>query len=106
MLALQTPRRVEAERRAEPRFPLFLAATARQGSGTTRIQLRNLSRSGALAEALRPPAEGSSVTLARDDLLVQARVAWVEGMRFGLAFDEPIRATDLLVQLSRSRAGS
>ncbi|HEX8640579.1 MAG TPA: PilZ domain-containing protein [Allosphingosinicella sp.] len=91
------------ERRSEPRFPVFLAATARNGTAAARVQLRNLSRSGALAEAPRPPAQASRVVLARDGLLVAAEVVWVSGMRFGLAFDQPIRATDLLLQLSQNR---
>lgn len=94
---------MQHERRAESRFPLFLPATIRTGAAASRVQLRNLSCSGAQAESLRPPAAGSSVTLTRDDLIVEARVAWVCGMRFGLSFADRIRATDLLVQLSRGR---
>ena len=93
------------ERRGEPRFPMFLAATARNGPAASRVQLRNLSRSGALAEALRPPLEGDLVTLAREELLVEADVVWVRGIRFGLRFRKPLRATDLLVQLSFHRQG-
>jgi PilZ domain-containing protein len=91
------------DRRAESRFPLFLPATVRSGPASSRVQLRNLSCSGAQAESLRPPPEGASVTLTRDELIVEARVAWVSGIRFGLSFDQPIRATDLLIQLSRAR---
>ena len=94
-----------AERRTEPRFALFLAAMAHNGPTASRVQLRNLSRSGALAEALRPPREGSTVTLARGELLVEADVIWVRGIRFGLRFRQPLRATELLVQLSLSREG-
>ena len=94
---------VQQERRAEARFPLFLPASIRSGAGTSRVQLRNLSCSGAQAESLRPPPTGSSVTLTRDQLIIEARVAWVTGMRFGLSFADPIRTTDLLVQLSRGR---
>jgi len=103
MLATATPSMRSQERRGEPRFPLFLAATARSGTASARIQLRNLSRSGALAEALRPPSLGSRVVLAREGLLTAAQVVWVSGMRFGLAFEQPIRATDLPLQLSQSR---
>lgn len=94
---------MQQERRAESRFPLFLPATIRTGAGAARVQLRNLSCSGAQAESLRPPGQGSRVTLTRDELIVEARVAWVSGIRFGLSFAQPIRATDLLVQLSRGR---
>ena len=94
---------MSSERRAESRFPLFLPASVRSGAATSRVQLRNLSCSGAQAESLRPPPTGSPVTLTRDGLIVAARVAWVSGMRFGLSFGEPIHATDLLVQLSCGR---
>ena len=94
-----------SERRAEPRFPLFLAAMTHSGPTASRVQLRNLSRSGALGEALRPPQEGGRVMLARGELLVEADVMWVRGIRFGLRFREPLRATELLVQLSLSREG-
>ena len=94
---------MQQERRAESRFPLFLPATVRAGAGASRVQLRNLSCSGAQAESLRPPPQGSNVTLTRDQLIVEARVAWVSGMRFGLSFADPIGANDLLVQLGRGR---
>ena len=93
-----------SERRAEPRFPLFLPASARCGAGAARVHLRNLSRSGALAEALRPPpARGSAVTLSRDGLLAQAEVMWTQGPRFGLRFDEPLDPDALLAQLRGGR---
>jgi hypothetical protein len=31
------------------------------------------------------------------------RIAWVAGQPLGVQFDEPIRATELLVQMSHSR---
>ena len=45
------------------------------------------------------------MTLARGELLVEADVIWVRGIRFGLRFRQPLRATELLVQLSLSREG-
>lgn len=84
---------------------MYLAASLRIGGDSRRVQLRNLSRSGALAEALRPPPAGNPVTLAANGLLAEAQVEWVRGSRFGLSFRQPLRATDLLVQLSRSRHG-
>ena len=103
MLLATRPVEVTEERRTEPRFHLFLPATIRSGAAANRIQLRDLSCSGAQAEALRPPPAGSAVTLVRDELVVEAKVAWNRGMRFGLTFGAPIRPTELLVQLSRAR---
>ena len=67
------------------------------------IRLIDLSRNGALAETARPPPAGTWVRLAGERLEVAARIAWVRGGRFGLAFDAPIRATELFYQLGRSR---
>lgn len=94
---------IHPERRAERRFALFLPASLRTGAASTRVHLRNLSRSGALAEAPRPPAAGSRVTLSRAGLLLDADVMWSQGLRFGLRFATPIEAPDLLAELSRGR---
>jgi hypothetical protein len=94
--------------RREPRFAVDLAGMLQDGEGPDlAVRLRDLSRGGALAEAARTPPRLGKVTLARGALTVEARVAWVGRGRFGLAFEAPIRATDLFVQLSLSRgAGS
>ena len=93
-----------SERRRVPRFPLFLPASVRSGSGAGRVHLRNLSCSGALAEGLRPgPPPGSPVTVSHDDLLLEAEVVWSQGRRFGLHFREPLATEALLARLGRGR---
>ena len=91
--------------RRERRFAVDLAATLRgEALADTPIRLRDLSRGGALGECSCPPPASSKVTLLRGTLAIEARVAWSGRGRFGLEFAQPIRATELLVQLSLSRS--
>jgi hypothetical protein len=90
--------------RREQRFAVDLAAMLRGEAEELPVRLRDLSRGGALGTCLRPPPAFSKVTLLRGALVIEARVAWAGGGRFGLEFVRPIRATELLVQLSLSRA--
>ena len=89
--------------RRERRFAVELDAVLRRETGVLPVRLHNLSRGGALATCLFPPPAQSPVTLVRGDFSVEARVAWTGRGRFGLEFARPIRATDLLIQLSASR---
>jgi hypothetical protein len=90
--------------RREQRFAVDLAAVLRGGAADVPVRLRNLSRGGALATCLCPPPALSTVTLLRGALAIEARVAWAGRDCFGLEFARPIRATDLLIQLSLNRA--
>ena len=90
--------------RRERRFAVDLAAVVRGATADVPVRLRDLSRSGALGTCPCPPPVLSIVTLVRGALIVEARVAWSGRGRFGLHFAHPIRATDLLLQLSLSRA--
>ena len=90
--------------RRERRFVVDLAAVLRGEAAEVPVRLLDLSRGGALGACPRPPATSSIVTLVRGALAIEARVVWAARDRFGLEFASPIRATDLLVQLSQSRA--
>lgn len=92
--------------RREQRFAVGLAASLRTEARTASLRLLDLSRGGALAETSHPPAPGTRATLSRERLAVTARVVWVRGARFGLAFETPISATELFFQLGRSRAAA
>ena len=94
------------EARRDLRFELRLGASLRTAAGLAQISLLDVSRGGALAEARVAPAGGSRVALMLERLEVEARVAWVRGAQFGLAFDRPISATELFFQLGRSRAAA
>ena len=82
----------------------LLAAVGTE-SGETQARLLDLSRNGALVQAMRPPPPGTRCTLTRERFQVAATVRWARGGRFGLRFDEGLRVTDLFFQLGRSRAG-
>jgi PilZ domain-containing protein len=89
--------------RREQRFPVDLAAVLRGDEPELAVRLLDMSRGGARGSCPRPPAASSEVVLVRGALTVEARVAWSGRGRFGLQFARPIRATELLVQLSQSR---
>lgn len=91
--------------RREQRFAVDLAAVLRAGGAAeVPVRLRDLSRGGALGECPFPPPPLSVVTLLRGALAIEAKVAWAGRGRFGLEFAKPIRATELLIQLSQNRA--
>src|SRR5688572_12162062 len=89
--------------RREHRFEARLEAELRTATRTLPVRLLDLSRSGALAESRLPPVAGSAVTVVGDRLEVAARVVWVRGSRFGLAFVTPIGAMEMFLHLGRSR---
>jgi hypothetical protein len=91
--------------RAERRFAVSLAASVVTERGSLAVRLLDLSVGGALAESALAPAVGIRLILRRERIEVAARVIWKRGARFGLAFERPIRATELFFQLSRSRDG-
>jgi hypothetical protein len=103
MIVIETSSRMKHMRR-EQRFAVDLAATMRGEAAEVPVRLLDLSRGGARAACPFPPPALSTVTLVRGALAIEARVAWAGRGRFGLEFARPIRATELLVQLSLSRA--
>ena len=94
----------DATLRSEQRFETRLPAVVGAVESTFSAQLFDLSRGGALAEAVLPPAEGDAVRLCIDRFEIDAIVMWTERRRFGLQFLQPLRATELLLLLGRSRA--
>lgn len=95
-----------AYQRAELRLPVRAVAELVEADGVVRtVQLRDLSRSGACVESSRPLGPCARLRLRIGHLDVSATLRWSRGIRFGLRFDAPIRATDLLLLASRYRAG-
>jgi hypothetical protein len=95
-----------SEARRDLRFELKLGASLRTEAGVARIDLLDMSRGGALAAGRLPLAAGARVTLLVERLEIEARVARLTAGRFGLAFDQPIRATELFYLLGRSRTAA
>lgn len=89
--------------RVEPRMAVALAAELRTESGSTSCRLVNLSRGGACVEVDSPILRGRQIVLHRGAMKAKGVVVWLRGDRCGVRFDQPIRATDLLVQMSQSR---
>lgn len=81
-------RRSEAirERRIGLRHKVFQPTTLVAGITAVRAHLLNLSRHGALVHADAPPARGVAVRLECAGRMRLARVMWVQGARFGVAF--------------------
>jgi hypothetical protein len=82
--------------RRSRRSPVLLAATVEVRGKPVAVKLRNLSEEGALIEGERLPAEGSSTFFERNDLRRESRVVWVHGRYAGVAFDEPLKADQVL----------
>ena len=89
--------------RAEPRMEMFLSAELRTESGSISCQLLDLSRGGACLELDSPIPRGREVVLQRGAMQSKGAVVWLDGRRCGVRFTQPIRATELLVQMSQNR---
>lgn len=89
--------------RAEPRMSMMLPGELRTESGGTTCRVVDLSRGGACLEldSLIPP--GREVVLHRGALQSKGVIVWLRGRRCGVRFERPLRATDLLVQMSQNR---
>lgn len=92
--------------RCEQRFATRLPSVLEGEAASLSAQLLDLSRGGAQAEAASPPKAGSVVRIRVDRFDLQAEVMWAQRRRFGLRFVHPLRATELLVLLSRGRAAA
>ena len=72
--------------------------------GSMGCRVVDISRGGACLDADRAHEVGEEVEFRRGPLLVSGEIVWSRGNRFGIRFGQPIRATDLLIQMSDSRA--
>ena len=72
--------------RARPRVKVFQPVELRIEGTARRGHLLDVSASGALVHAPVPPLAGASVVLVLGTVPHAARVMWLEGTRFGLAF--------------------
>jgi hypothetical protein len=78
--------------RASQRDSLFVMATMRRaGEQPSTIRVRNLSRTGLMAEATASFVPGDPVEVELRGIgAVAARVMWREAARLGVSFDTPI----------------
>lgn len=81
--------------RVRPRRKSFQPAELDTAAGPLRVHVLDLSETGALIDAARPPALDSFVTLICGSLRRSARVAWVNGTRLGVRFVMPLSAAQV-----------
>ncbi len=84
---------VESENRQITRDSLFVLATIRFDgrADDRRVRIRNLSAGGLMAEGQFPVTPGQALSIQiRNAGWVGGHVAWVQGSRFGIAFNEEI----------------
>lgn len=96
------PRCMKQQRR-EPRMKVLLSGEVRFAGLAGPCRVHDISRGGACVEAEQQPKVGGCIEFVRGVLEARGTVIWVQGRRFGISFAEPIRATELLVQMSHSR---
>lgn len=84
-----------AIKRGAKRARLTIPAKLLAATGEIDVRLRDLSPAGALAEAVKPPPEGSEVVVVCGSAVVAAGIAWVIGRRFGLEFRQPLSSEDV-----------
>ncbi len=92
--------------RTEPRMKVLLTGELSSRRGSVSCRVVDISRGGACIDADRAHEQGEDVCFRRGGLQAKARVVWSRGRRFGIRFDDPIRATELLVQMSHSRTAT
>ena len=87
------------ERRAAPRTKIFQPVELSVRDTRLRAHLLNVSTSGTLIYARTSAAVGERIHLRCDFELGAARVVWSDGVRIGVAFEQPLsqRQVDLLV---------
>lgn len=90
-------------RRTEPRYSVLLTGQAISATGSGRVIIRDLSLSGAQIEGAPLPPLGRLLILKKGALEAAARIAWREGNRAGVQFEQPLAAESLFALVDRAR---
>jgi hypothetical protein len=92
--------------RTEPRYAVLLAGKAITTTDSLDVVIRDLSPSGAQIQGRVLPTLGKLLILRKGELEVSGRIAWREGNRAGVRFEQPLPAERLfaLVDSARSRS--
>jgi hypothetical protein len=90
-------------RRTEPRYSVLLTGQAISAAGSGRVIIRDLSLSGAQIEGGSLPPLGRLLILKKGALEACGRIAWREGNRAGLRFEQPLAAESLFALVDRAR---
>ena len=86
------------EKRQVSRDFLLLTAHMEFADGVRDVHLLNISPLGAKLDCAESPTPDERVTLVVGGLRAAGAVAWIDGNRFGVAFDKPIEARQLLAR--------
>jgi hypothetical protein len=90
------------ELRLDCRSNIFvMAALYASGRSVAPVRVRNLSRTGALIEAVDLPEPGTHVRLGRGSLTASGTIIWLNRGKGGLQFDRPVAVADWLPQCRR-----
>ena len=83
-------------KREPKRSRVFLSAEVDAGKGPVTARIRDISRTGALMESDFAPKGGETVRMTCGSTVAEGRVAWSDRGWFGLEFDSPLTAEDLI----------
>ena len=86
-------------RRQSKRSRVLLSAVVRTPAGDFAVKLRDISRTGAVAQGSVAPQVGSTVSFTSGTISTQAEVLWERSGRFGLRFEKPVEEADLLIDI-------
>jgi len=84
------PQDTYVERRRHRRHRVMLSARIHWAGGTSVAVLLDISEGGALIACPAPLPRGANIVLVRGDVRAHAVVAYHEGRRLGLVFDQPL----------------
>jgi hypothetical protein len=89
----------QEEGRRQPRTHLFVVATLYADSGSSPVNIRNMSPCGALIEAAVLPEPGARIGLRRGPLHATGKIAWRSDRRAGVNLDSSIHVADWMARL-------
>lgn len=93
------------DKRHMERQRLLLTAQMEFVDGVRDVHLLNISALGAKLDSDQTPTPDERVTLICGGLRVTGTVAWIDDHRFGVSFDKPIDARQVVVRSRRNLAG-
>ncbi len=73
-----------AEKRGHRRTRVMLPAIVTRNGEPTRSFVRNISRTGAMVDAIATVAKGDEVVLLIGESSIRSRIIWVDHSRFGI----------------------
>jgi hypothetical protein len=80
----------------EPRRTVILKAQMRVADGWRAVTICNVSSRGLMAKCSAPPAKGAYIELRHGGVHIVGRVAWLQGLRFGVRTQDKIDIASLL----------